>query len=341
MMNKLLSYLTNNDQRVANLASIFNSFVAIPATILGVWFTVYSIIQTGETVDKQLEEQKKVTSMNSVSDYLNFLTNLIIDGKLKVIDKEEERTEEQRELEIAIINRTQLLIDNIEFPEITSQVIEFLGNNNLGFLFEGEDIKIKLVNLNLESVVFFKNVIDNPFIECSRFNKANISNSIWKGSQILYSNFESSTLTQSDFSCTTKSCSNITWTNFQNSDITYTSFEKASIIYSDLREIRFNSKNLTRKEEVNAIAGVLKEAKSLYGSTVDEDVRRILIEQGHESLFSVEPLIPKQIKNEMDINFFKENKERTKNSIEQNGWLEEFKKETEERCQIELFEVDN
>lgn len=353
IIRKVISYITSNHQRLANLSSLFNSFFAIPATILGVWFTVYSINQTEKTVETQLQAQKKATSMSIVGDYTNFLSDLIIAGVIKDGNVIADDEDAKKELENVIINRTQLLIDNLNFPELTYQIIQFLGNNNLGFLFDSRRSEIggmfvRLDNIKLNHATLLNTIIDNPQIECSDFKQSIINKAKWNNSQIIYSDFSSSNITESDFSCSKEtessesSCSSIKWTNFKYAYITETSFKGANITYSDLRYIKFyNLADLTRIKEVNAIVGVLKEAKSLYGSLIDKDVKDRLMEQGYDNLFIVNSIISENIKDEKVINKEKEKNENQKNLIEQNGWLEEFKKQAEKRCELNFSETEN
>ncbi len=277
-MKKILSYLAKNHQRVANLASLFSAFVAIPATIIGVWFTYHSIDSSSEMVEKQLIEQKRATSVSVVGDFLTVLTD-------KISDTDEVEMEKFKKV---IVTRTQLLIDNLDFPELIAQIIEFLGDNDLSELFNSESGSnkkyIELSDIELSSTKLSGLTLENPSIRCSNFENTTIQNAEFMGSIFVLSNLKSSQLYQSKLDE-----SYVFWANFQNSYIYNTSFSNATIHFSNMRGIKhIKNPDSNREEIVDAITNTLMKAKSLYGSQFDDDVKESLLSKKRgEYLLSV------------------------------------------------------
>lgn len=271
-MMKIRDYLEENHQKLADIVSVFSYLVAIPATIAGIWFTYYSIENTSDVVERQLTEQKKATSIIVVGDFLSGLTD-------KIIDKQKEN----KDFDKVTIIRTQLLVDTLHFPDLIAQVIVFLGVNEFGDLFDStrrpEDKFIELANVDLSDTYLGNINLTHPNIYCANLSGASLHRSYFIDSEFSYSSLESSKLIETNFEK-----ANFQWTNFRDSYIFGASFKDATVRFSDLRGIRvYEDSAIKREQEAEEIADILLQAKSLYGSLLDLDIRKNILEREGES----------------------------------------------------------
>ena len=321
--SKFATYLANNHQKIVNIVSVFSYMVAIPATIIGIWFTYYSIKNTAEVVEKQLKEQKKATSVIIVGDFLSELST-------KFTSKTDS---DDQNFDKVIITRTQLLIDTLDFPDLIAQVIVFLGANDFGYLFDtqrkSEDKFIELANIELENAVLGNIKITSPNFYCS-----DLRNSSQHGSTFIRASFNLSNLESSQLIGTQFNDSTFDWTNLKNSYVPAINFSGSRIIFSNLMGIKsFKGSTIPRKEEIKIISNNLMKAKSLYGSIIDEDIKDYIIEQGREDLFNnIEwaSNIDKESEHFNDISeIYQKNK-----SLAANHWEEEWSKRRKRNCKI-------
>lgn len=263
LLTKIKTLLIVYHQQIANYFVVLSA----AAAIIGVWLTFVSLKDSAKTVEQQLKEQKKATSVLIVSDFLTEVGAGIVRKKRDDIDFQK-----------IVITRTQLLIDTLDFPDLKSQVIRFLGTNDFGEMFDskmGSDgnyagllkSHIDLANADLSNGNLDNITLMNASLFCSNLNGVSLNIGKLEGSNIVNADLRRAIFEQSFLKN-----ANIQWTNFRgailNGDLT-----DATIVFSDLRGIKSGIILMdNRSKEVEHIVNTLKKAKTLYGSILDEDV---------------------------------------------------------------------
>lgn len=271
-------------------------------TLLTVIIALLSLVGSASQLQQQLKEQKKATSVQIVSDFMNEVGHGIC-----VYSTEDIR---RKKFDRLVSTRTQLLLDSLEFPELTSQIIQFLANNNYSKLFDHSQKVIKIENIavmatdqpvsiwangkkhysplfirnhNLSNQSIFQTSLKCIDITCSNLRSINLSGSDLQGARIVYSDLSNSIL-----SGVILKNAKISWVDFKSSlfgaDIT-----GAEISFSDLRNIRpanlLEDESKNREKAVDEIVKTLIKARSLFGSILDEDVLAQLQTMDGESGF--------------------------------------------------------
>jgi len=266
----LMNIINEHHQKIAN----YFVTLSAAAAIIGVWLTFISLDTSAKSVKNQLIEQKKATSVLIVSDFLTEIGNGIISGK-----------KNEPEFKQLVVTRSQLLIDTLSFPQLTSQVIRFLGTNEFGYLFDSsiglidntngfQKRYIDLSRINLNNGNLEKINLSKPNIFCSQLNNLKMNSSIIDGASILYSNLQNSILNQTSLKKST-----IQWTNLNGALLNGSdNLAGATICFSDLRNLRTKNVGKRDKKELKEIVQILSKARTLYGSIIDKEVKALLEE---------------------------------------------------------------
>lgn len=321
-MRTIKRYLSVHHQKVTNIVSIFSYLVGIPATIIGIWFTYYSISSSAKVVESQLKEQKKATSVIIVSDFLTEIGNRYED-----MAKGDERKKN------LIITRSNLLVETLGFPDLTSQVVRFLGVNDFGDLFDasrGMDDKkfIDLANVNLTNGQLGDVVLKRPNFYCSDLKGALIDNA-----QITDGNFYLANLYNTRWSSTKLLDSTLQWVNLENAYIPNIDLDGTVILFSNLEGVHvYDDENLTQGEKLNKVAETLSTAKSLYGTKLDHEIKTRLEGMGKSELLTRLP-IPvgsddESIKDRIKKIYIKNEK------VARENWEEEWVKKRGDLCKL-------
>lgn len=265
--------MMKNIEKTSQIFGIFGNL----ATFFAVVSAVVSVIFSVNGLKAQLIAQEKATSVQIVSDFLNEVSHDILNKQ------------DGSDFDQLLLTRTQLLLDTSKFPELTSQIVKFLGTNGYSNLFDahiglerlmsGAPVSfIELNGLEFQNGNIGDIEIKNAVIRCSDFNKATLTNAKLHGATIRSSNFNDAFLFRSELRD-----AKIEWSNFSGAYLDGADFKGSVIALSNLTNIRTLNDVNDRAAEVNALVNILVKAKSLYGSVLDKDVLVALKEKINES----------------------------------------------------------
>ncbi len=172
------------------------------------------------------------------------------------------------------MTRSKLLIETLGFPDLTGQVIRFLGTNGLGSLFRPREAipYIQLANLNLRRANLADVELSRPNFLCVDMRATRIMNAQLDDATFTYSNLQASNLSGASLNR-----ANLQWVNLRDSIMSGVMLNGATIAFSDLTGIATATASANGGRPVaKHIAEMLASAKSLYGSLFDDDVVREL-----------------------------------------------------------------
>ena len=263
-----IDYIGRHHQVIANLFLV----IGVCLTVVSLFFTYRSLNQSAESVKRQLHEQKKATSVLIVSDFFTQVGEHIVQqGSGKKADESLSLGPEFKRL---IATRSKLLIETLGFPDLTGQVIRFLGTNGLGILFRSRQDTpyIQLANLNLRNANLADVELSRPNFLCVDMRNVLIMNARLDDATFTHSNLKAGNLTGASLRG-----ANLQWVNLRDAIMNGVTLEGATIAFSDLTGIAAatTAANAGRSAE-QSIAEMLASAKSLYGSLLDKGVEREL-----------------------------------------------------------------
>jgi len=272
--NKTLGYIERNHQIITNTFIV----IGVCLTVVSLFFTYLSLNQSSKAVEIQLDEQKKATSILIVSDLFTQLGDQIV--KLEGITDTTPQALSDKlspEFRRLVVTRSKLLIDTLGFPDLTGQIIRFLGTNGLGFLFEasGDDLNSKsfipLHGVDLRGANLAGVVLQKPRFSCGDLSDSNITGSSLDGAAFIYANLQHANLTGSSLRNT-----DLQWVNLRDVNAMNVNLEGAKIAFSDLTGLSAATKRAAGSTDdlavLKEIVKQLLKVKSLYGCHLDKDV---------------------------------------------------------------------
>ncbi len=280
LLTRFKEYLKDHHQRLANYTAAVSAIATVGVLIV----TVHSLDRSAQNLEKQLKEQRRTTSLLIAS---QFMIN-VGDGltKLQSININDSACNKQCPKYVSyeesfhrfLVTRTQLLIDSLspEFPALVSQILKFLGSNKLGGIFSvqrGFESK-KFIELKLlpEKVDISEVEFSHPMILCANISGARLRASKLLAPTIRFSDMSNSDLISANLESKEDWLGSIYWSDLSGSMISsFTAIAGTDILFSDLRNLSVHD-DVSDIDRVNIIAGVLRNARTLYGSILDEDV---------------------------------------------------------------------
>ncbi len=253
----LVGYIGRHHQVIANVA-----------LVVGVFLTGFSLNQSADSVERQLKEQKKATSVLIVSDFFTQVGEHIV-KQASGSDHGAGESPLADDLKRLIATRSKLLIETLDFPDLTGQVIRFLGTNGLGMLFHRQEDfpHIPLTNLNLRKANLSGVILSQPV-----FLNVDMEDALLMNATFDNATFSRSNLQCTDLRGTTLSDANLLWVNLRGAMLFGVKLHGATIAFSDLRGVYVKTNAGTPVPDDEGVARVLMFASSLYGSLFDKGV---------------------------------------------------------------------
>lgn len=261
------------------IACIFVALSSL-AAIFGVILTFVSMGNSANALKSQLQEQKKATSVLVVSDFLTEVGSGILNKKRKDPD-----------FQRLVVTRTKLLLESLDFPDLTAQIIKFLGTNEFGDLFDRDkntnnttqegtlseqNNYIFLKQVSLEDGDFTNITLKNADMNCIDLRNAKLAGVSLDNINIIETDLRQAIITGGSLKGATISRSNLEGATLM------TELEGTKILFSNLRRITpYKNPTEPRDTYLERVAETLSKVKSLYGSILDPDLEKKLAQKLH------------------------------------------------------------
>ncbi|BEU04274.1 hypothetical protein OAG1_30740 [Agarivorans sp. OAG1] len=277
-------------------------FIATVVTVIVTVGVAYKSIQTSaDLFSEELKAQKDAAQVANVANYVSAISEALLVFK----DSDEEA------LDRFVVSRSELLLESLSTSTLLAQVIQFISDNDFAKLFDTtryfqEKKFLSLAGKDLSYIELNDITFTTTSLYCVNLTGSYLSRTTFNFPDFSYVNMENL-----NFNETKLNGARVYWSNLKDVSIELSGqeenlpliFSQTSFIFSNLQGLRLGKSNSQsesldpdklkkqQQEDLEVLAKMLFNSKSLYGSLLDNDLKQSMIDidaEKYEKLVSLE-----------------------------------------------------